>query len=96
MSTPFFQHVHLQFGLHQKIILTLGGLTTAIVLLLDLVTYGTIRRISTNFHLWARDHKVNVLRAQFTDATTMIVYNPEMGVMFAGASPARDKQYVIG
>jgi signal transduction histidine kinase len=49
MSTPFFQRVHLQFGLRQKIILILVGLTTAIVLLLGLVTYGTIRRISANF-----------------------------------------------
>jgi gamma-glutamyltranspeptidase/glutathione hydrolase len=46
--------------------------------------------------LQARGHKVTVLKAPFTDATTMIVYNPETGVMFGGASPARDKQYVIG
>jgi signal transduction histidine kinase len=50
MSTPFFQRVHLRFGLRQKIILILVGLTTAIVLLLGLVTYGTIHRISANFH----------------------------------------------
>jgi signal transduction histidine kinase len=50
MSTPFFQRVQLRFGLRQKIILILVGLTTAIFLLLGLVTYGTIHRISTNFH----------------------------------------------
>jgi gamma-glutamyltranspeptidase/glutathione hydrolase len=46
--------------------------------------------------LTARGHKVNVLKVRFTDATTMIMYNAETGVMFGGASPARDKQYVIG
>ena len=46
--------------------------------------------------LQARGHKVNVLKGRFTDATTMIMYNPETGVMSGGASPARDKQYVIG
>ena len=46
--------------------------------------------------LRARGHKLNVLKGRFTDATTMIMYNPETGVMYGGASPARDKQYVIG
>lgn len=46
--------------------------------------------------LQARGHKVTVLKAQFTDATTMIMYNPVTKVMSGGASPARDKQYVIG
>jgi hypothetical protein len=46
--------------------------------------------------LRARGHKLNVLKGRFTDATTMIMYNPETGVMSGGASPARDKQYVIG
>jgi gamma-glutamyltranspeptidase/glutathione hydrolase len=46
--------------------------------------------------LEARGHKVTVLKPPFTDATTMIMYNPASGVMSGGASPARDKQYVIG
>jgi gamma-glutamyltranspeptidase/glutathione hydrolase len=46
--------------------------------------------------LEARGHKVTVLKFPFTDATTMIMYNAVSGVMSGGASPARDKQYVIG
>ncbi len=40
--------------------------------------------------LEARGHRVTVLKAQFTDATTMIVYDAATGVMSGGASPARD------
>ena len=46
--------------------------------------------------LTARGHKVTVLKGVFTDATTMIMYNPDTKVISGGASPARDKQYVIG
>jgi gamma-glutamyltranspeptidase len=46
--------------------------------------------------LEARGHKVTVLKSPFTDATTMIMYNAASGVISGGASPARDKQYVIG
>ena len=46
--------------------------------------------------LEARGHKVTVLKSPFTDTTTMIMYNAASGVMSGGASPARDKQYVIG
>jgi len=46
--------------------------------------------------LEARGHKITVLKSRFTDATTMILYNAASGVMSGGASPARDKQYVIG
>ncbi|HHY46227.1 MAG TPA: gamma-glutamyltransferase family protein [Firmicutes bacterium] len=43
-----------------------------------------------------RGHKISYLKETFTDATTMIVIDPETGVLHGGASPARDKQYVIG
>ena len=46
--------------------------------------------------LTARGHKVTVIKGVFTDATTMIMYNPDTKVISGGASPARDKQYVIG
>ncbi len=46
--------------------------------------------------LEARGHKITVLKDRFTDATTMIMYNAASGVMSGGASPARDKQYVVG
>ncbi len=46
--------------------------------------------------LQARGHKITVMSGQFTDATEMIVYNAATGVISGGASPARDKQYVIG
>jgi gamma-glutamyltranspeptidase/glutathione hydrolase len=36
--------------------------------------------------LQARGHKLTVTRARYTDATTMIMYNPETKVMFGGAS----------
>lgn len=49
MRTMFARLVKLQFGLRQKIILILVGLTTTIVLLLGLATYSTIQRMSTNF-----------------------------------------------
>lgn len=42
-----------------------------------------------------RGHKVQFMKG-FTDATSMIVIDPETGVLHGGASPARDKQYVIG
>lgn len=45
--------------------------------------------------LTRRGHKVNMMKG-FTDATSMIVIDPETGVLHGGASPARDKQYVIG
>ncbi|MCJ7617005.1 MAG: gamma-glutamyltransferase family protein, partial [Desulfobacterales bacterium] len=43
-----------------------------------------------------RGHIIKYINAPFSDATTMIMLNPETGVLFGGASPARDKQYVIG
>ena len=43
-----------------------------------------------------RGHVITYINAPFSDATTMIMINPETGVLFGGASPARDKQYVIG
>jgi gamma-glutamyltranspeptidase/glutathione hydrolase len=46
--------------------------------------------------LTARGHKITLMNGMFTDATTMLVYNPETKVISGGASPARDKQYVIG
>lgn len=46
--------------------------------------------------LEARGHKITVLKDRFTDATTMITYNPDTKVISGGASPARDKQYVYG
>lgn len=46
--------------------------------------------------LAARGHKVTVMKGQFTDASTVIVYDAKTGLMSAGASPARDKQYVMG
>lgn len=45
--------------------------------------------------LTKRGHKVSLLKG-FTDATTMIVIDPATGILRGGASPARDKQYVIG
>lgn len=45
--------------------------------------------------LTKRGHKVSIMKG-FTDATTMIVIDPKTGVLMGGASPARDKQYVIG
>lgn len=46
--------------------------------------------------LEARGHKMGWLGGKFTDATQLIQYDPETGVLKGGASPARDKQYVIG
>jgi gamma-glutamyltranspeptidase/glutathione hydrolase len=46
--------------------------------------------------LTARGHKITLMNGMFTDATTMLMYNPETKVISGGASPARDKQYVIG
>jgi len=46
--------------------------------------------------LQARGHKITVLKSRYTDSTTMIMYDPDTKVMYGGASPARDKQYVIG
>ncbi len=45
--------------------------------------------------LKARGHDVRIL-GTFTDATQMIIIHPETGLLHGGASPARDKQYVIG
>ncbi|MGB4338359.1 MAG: gamma-glutamyltransferase [Bacillota bacterium] len=43
-----------------------------------------------------RGHNASYLGGTFSDATTMIMIHPETGVLHGGASPARDKQYVIG
>ncbi|MCR4424896.1 MAG: gamma-glutamyltransferase family protein [Firmicutes bacterium] len=43
-----------------------------------------------------RGHKCTYISGTFSDATTMIMKHPETGVLHGGASPARDKQYVIG
>jgi gamma-glutamyltranspeptidase/glutathione hydrolase len=42
-----------------------------------------------------RGHKIRPLKG-FTDATSMIVIDQRTGILHGGASPARDKQYVIG
>lgn len=43
-----------------------------------------------------RGHKATYIKGAFSDATTMIMVHPDTGVLHGGASPARDKQYVIG
>jgi gamma-glutamyltranspeptidase/glutathione hydrolase len=43
-----------------------------------------------------RGHQASYLSAVFSDATQMIMLDSDSGVLFGGASPARDKQYVIG
>lgn len=43
-----------------------------------------------------RGHIISYTSGVFSDATTMIMINPLTGVLFGGASPTRDKQYVIG